>query len=346
MTQTRAYAAFDPKKPLGPHTFTRRAPGTEDVAIDVLFCGMCHSDLHTVRGEWGPVPYPLVPGHEIVGRVTRVGAQVTKFKAGDVVGVGCLVNSCRTCESCKADLEQYCEGTQVWTYGSTDRDGSVTQGGYSTHVVVDQHFVLRVPEGMALDATAPLLCAGITTYSPLRHWGVGKGQRVAVLGLGGLGHMGVKLAAAMGAEVTMLSSSASKQADAKKLGAHDFVLTSDAAAMAKRANHFDFILDTVSATHDLSTYAGLLRREGKLVMVGAPEHALAVSAGSLFRKRRTVAGSLIGGLKETQEMLDFCAQHQIVADVETIPASQINTGYERMLAGQVKYRFVVDAKTL
>jgi uncharacterized zinc-type alcohol dehydrogenase-like protein len=341
-----AYAAFDAKKPLGPFQLQRRDPTETDVAIDIQFCGVCHSDLHTARAEWGTPNYPIVPGHEIVGKVAKVGSKVSRFKVGDTVGVGCLVNSCRECGSCKAGLEQYCERGNVQTYGGKDRDGSMTQGGYSTHVVVDQDFVLKIPAGMALDAAAPLLCAGITTYSPLKHWNVGKGQKVAILGLGGLGHMGVKIAVAMGAEVSLLSHSPAKRDDAKRLGAHEFLLTSDEKALKASSGRFDFILDTVSAHHELGTYAGLLARDGKLVLVGAPEKPLAIHAFNIIPKRRTIAASLIGGIQETQEMLDFCASHKIVADVETIKAAQINDAYERMLAGQVRYRFVIDSATL
>ena len=345
MIATHGYAAFDASSPLRPHRFERREVGPKDVLIDILYCGICHSDLHTARSEWGPTAYPLVPGHEIVGRVAKVGAEVKRIKEGELAGVGCLVNSCRHCRSCEDGFEQYCEKGAVFTYGSKDRDGSYTQGGYSTRVVVDQDFVLRVPQSLKLETAAPLLCAGITTYSPLKRWKVGKGQKVAVLGLGGLGHMGVKIAAAMGAEVTLLSSSPKKREDAKRLGAHDFVVTSDDAAMKQQAGRFDFLLDTVSAQHDVNRFLGLVRRDGAMVLVGAPPQPVPVAAFSLIGGRRSLAGSLIGGIAETQEMLDFCAAHGFGADVELIAASEINTAYERMLKSDVRYRFVIDAKT-
>ena len=346
MTTTKAYAAFSPTAPIGPHTFERRAPRATDVSIDILYAGICHSDLHTVRGEWGPITYPLVPGHEVVGRVSSVGAKVSHVKAGDIVGVGCFVDSCRTCAACKKDLEQYCDTGVTQTYNSPERHGSgITQGGYADKIVVDEHFVLRVSHKDNLDGVAPLLCAGITTYSPLREWKVGKGHRLAILGLGGLGHMGVKLGRALGAEVTLLSSSPSKKADAARLGAHDFVVTSDAAAMAKAANRFDFILNTISAPHDLAPYVNLLGLDGTMILLGAPPAPAQLSAFALIGHRRRVAGSLVGGVAETQEMLDFCAKHEIVADVETIAAKDINTAYERLLKSDVRYRFVIDAKT-
>lgn len=346
MIATRAYAAFDATSPLAPWQFERREPKDRDVVIDILFCGVCHSDLHTVKGEWGPVDYPMVPGHEIVGRVSRVGSSVARHKVGDIVGVGCMVGSCRTCSACKEGLEQYCEKGAVMTYGGEDVHDQKTQGGYSTHIVVDEHFVLKVPENLPLNGVAPLLCAGITTWSPLRHWKVGKGTRVAIVGLGGLGHMGVKLAVAMGAEVTLLSTSESKRADAKRLGAHDFVVSRDKEQLRKYRGAFDFILDTVSAQHDLNALAGLLRRDGTLVLVGAPEKPLELRSGSVINARRTIAGSLIGGIPETQEMLDFCGANNVVADVETIQASQINEAYERMLKSDVRYRFVIDTRSI
>jgi len=316
------------------------------VAIDILWAGICHSDLHTVRGEWGRGNYPIVPGHEIVGRVSRVGAEVGKFKAGDLVGVGCMVSSCRTCAACRDGLEQFCEQGMTGTYGGKDPDGGITQGGYSTRIVVDQDFVLRAPTNLAPERVAPLLCAGITTYSPMRHWKVGKGTRVAVLGLGGLGHMAVKIAGALGAEVTMLSGSKSKEADAKRLGAHDFVLTSDERALKQTAGRFDFILDTVSAKHDLPTYLGMLRRDGTLVMVGASPEPLPLPTFSIIMGRKSVSGSLIGGIAETQEMLDFCSAHELGADVEVIAPTEINAAYERMLRSDVRYRFVIDTSKL
>jgi len=344
MTETRAYAAFAPDKPLAPWTFNRRDPRPSDVVLDILYCGICHSDLHTVRGEWGGSAYPIVPGHEIVGRVSRVGGEVKKLKVGDMAGVGCMVDSCRTCASCKDGLEQYCERGNTLTYGAKDLDGGLTQGGYSGQIVVDEAFVLRAPTGLAPETVAPLLCAGITTYSPLRHWKVGKGSKVAVLGLGGLGHMGVKIANALGAEVTMLSGSASKKADAQRLGAHEFVLTSNADELKKAAGRFDLVLDTVSAPHDLPTFLGLLKRDGTLVMVGASPSPLGLPTFSLIGRRRRIAGSLIGGIAETQEMLDFCGKHGFGADVEVIEPSKINEAYERMLKSDVRYRFVIDTK--
>ena len=347
MLATKAFAAFDPTSPLRLHSLERRDPRPSDVVIDILYCGICHSDLHTVRNEWGASTFPLVPGHEIVGRVVSVGGKVSRFKAGDNVGVGCFVDSCRTCDACGKGLEQYCETGPTWTYASNERDGSgQTQGGYSTKIVVDERFVLRIAATQRLDAIAPLLCAGITTYSPLHHWNIGAGHRIAVLGLGGLGHMGVKLGRALGAEVTLLSSSPNKKADAERLGATDFVVTSDDAAMAKVRGRFDFILNTVSAHHDLAPYVNLLALDGTMVLLGVPPTPSPLPASPLIGKRRRIAGSLVGGIAETQEMLDFCAQHGITADVETIAAKDINTAYERMLKSDVKYRFVIDATTI
>jgi uncharacterized zinc-type alcohol dehydrogenase-like protein len=315
------------------------------IAID--FCGICHSDLHQVRDEWSGSKYPMVPGHEIVGHVVGVGASVTKHKKGDVVGVGCFVDSCRECEMCKSGREQFCAKGMTGTYNGFERDGvTPTYGGYSTQIVVDESYVLRVPKGLPLDRVAPLLCAGITTYSPLRHWKVTKGQRVGILGLGGLGHMGVKLAVAMGAEVTLLSTSPSKKADAKRLGAHDFVLTNDAAAVAAHAGRFDVILDSVSAPHDLALFVGLLKAEGTHVLLGAPSQPYTLPAFALIMGRRSIAGSLIGGIAETQEMLDFCGKHEIAADVETIAIQEVDHAYDRMLKGDVRYRFVIDTASL
>lgn len=346
MPETRGYAAFDPKSPLRPFSFTRREPGPRDVEIDTLYCGICHSDLHQVRDEWGGSRYPMVPGHEIVGRATRVGAEVEKVQEGDIVGVGCMVDSCRTCSPCEEGLEQYCLEGFVPTYNGTERDQKTpTQGGYSTRIVTDERFVLRVRESARLEAVAPLLCAGITTYSPLRRWNVGKGSRVGVVGLGGLGHMAVKLAAAMGAEVTLFSSSDRKRKDAARLGAHDYVVSSDSAAMAAQGGRLDLVLDTVSADHDLVPLLNALRLDGTLVLVGAPEKPASLPAFSLIMRRRAVAGSLIGGIPETQEMLDFCAERGITADVEVIAAPEIDRAYERMLRGDVRYRFVIDAKS-
>jgi uncharacterized zinc-type alcohol dehydrogenase-like protein len=348
MFQCTGYAAQTAEAPLTPFSFERRDPGTTDVQIEILFCGVCHSDIHTARSEWGPSLYPVVPGHEIVGRVTAVGAEVTKFKAGDLAGVGCLVDSCRTCPSCREGFEQYCETGFTGTYNSPDSKtpGQHTYGGYSRSIVVDQAFVLRIPNNLDLAAVAPLLCAGITTYSPLRHWKVGPGSKVGVVGLGGLGHMALKIAHAMGAEVTLFTTSPNKVEDALRLGAHRVVISKDPAAMAQEANRFDFILDCVAASHDINAYLELLRRDGSLVQVGAPPEPLAVNVFSLIFKRRTFAGSLIGGIAETQEMLDFCAGHGIVSDIEIIPIEQINRAYDRVIASDVKYRFVIDMQSL
>jgi uncharacterized zinc-type alcohol dehydrogenase-like protein len=348
MIPTRGIAAFSAASPLGPWSFERRAAGPRDVQIQILFCGICHSDLHTVRGEWGPIAYPQVPGHEIVGRVVATGADATRWQAGDLVGVGCIVDSCRTCPSCNEGLEQYCEEGVTETYASPDRQtGEPTQGGYADVIVVDDRYVLRIPPGLEPAGAAPLLCAGITTYSPLRHWKVGPGSRVGVVGIGGLGHLAVRLAAAMGAHVVVLTTSPHKVADAHRLGAHDVVLSTDRDVMTAYRNSLDLILDTVSASHDLRPAFALLRRDGALCLLGAsPEPHRAPSTSSFIMKRKTLAGSLIGGIAETQEMLDFCAKHGIVADIETIPASAVNTAYERMLQADVKYRFVIDMSTL
>lgn len=342
---TAAYAAHSSDSPLTPWTLERREPGEKDVLIEILYCGVCHSDLHFVRNEWGFSQYPMVPGHEIVGRVTRVGSGVTRYQAGDTVGVGCMVNSCRSCDSCRDGEEQYCESGSTFTYNSLDRDGTITYGGYSTQIVVDEDFVVRVPEGLALDAAAPWLCAGITTYSPLRHFGVGPGMRVGIVGLGGLGHMGVKFAKALGAHTTVLSHSPSKEADALALGADAFLAMNSPEAFEANANQFDFLLNTVSAPHDLNAYAGLLRRDGRMVLVGLPDPT-PVAAFPLVIKRRSISGSLIGGIRETQEMLDFCAEHGITCDIEVIPMSSINEAYERMLRSDVRYRFVIDMASL
>ena len=347
MPSVRSYAAQSAETPLAPWTIVRRDPKPHDVQIEILYCGVCHSDLHTAQNEWGGTQYPCVPGHEIVGRVAAVGAHVTKFKVGDLAGIGCLVDSCRECDNCKDGLEQYCSNGMVMTYNSQEKDGSgYTIGGYSKSILAHEDFVLHISDKLPLEAVAPLLCAGITTYSPLRHWKVGKGTRVGVLGLGGLGHMGVKLAVSMGAEVTMLSHTASKEADAKRLGAHQFILTSDAAQVKKAMGYFDFILDTVSADHNYNFYLGLLRTNGVMVCVGAPNGPAEVPAFNLIFGRKSLAGSLIGGLPETQEMLDYCAEHNIVSDVEVIAIKDINTAYERMLKGDVRYRFVIDMATL
>ena len=347
MTLAKAYAATSPTAPLAPYQFERRAVGPRDVQIEIAFCGICHSDLHQVRNEWGGSKYPMVPGHEIVGKVTAVGAQVQGFQAGDLAGVGCMVDSCRTCPSCQRKLEQFCEKGAAFTYNGTEMDRkTLTYGGYSSCVVVDEAFVLKVSPKLDLAATAPLLCAGITTYSPLRHWKTKKGDKVGVVGLGGLGHMAVKIAAAMGAEVTMLSTSKAKEADARKLGAHHFGLTSDEATFKRLAGQFDLLIDTISAPHDYNKYLGLLRVEGAMVLLGVPPEPTPVAATSLIFGRRTLSGSLIGGIQETQEMLDFCAEHGIVSEIELIPVQQVNEAYVRMVKNDVRYRFVLDMKTL
>ena len=347
---TRAYAAQSAATPLAPHAIERRAPRPTDVQIEILYCGVCHSDLHQVRDEWhkfAPTMYPCVPGHEIVGKVTRVGSAVTKFKVGDHAAVGCMVDACRTCSSCKRGLEQYCENYATYTYNSPDKlSGGVTYGGYSESVVVDEGFTLKVSGEVDLAATAPLLCAGITTYSPLRHWNVGPGKKVGVVGLGGLGHMGVKFARALGAQVVLFTTSPSKIEDGKRLGAHEVVVSKDSAAVQAHANSFDFILDCVSADHDVSALLGLLKVDGTLCLVGAPEKPLPIAAFNVIMGRKSFAGSGIGGVAETQEMLDFCAERKIVSDVEVIPIQRINEAYERMLKGDVKYRFVIDMATL
>ena len=349
MTIAYGYAAKSATTPLAPFTFERREPLERDVAIDILQCGVCHSDLHTARSEWGPSIYPCVPGHEIVGRVSAVGEGVSKFKVGDFVGVGCMVDSCQHCKPCAEGLEQYCDNGFTGTYNSPEQGGGAnTLGGYSSHIVVHEKFVLRVSHQESdLAAVAPLLCAGITTYSPLRQWKVGPGQKVGIVGLGGLGHMGVKIAAAMGAEVVLFTTSPSKVADGKKLGATAVVLSNDADQMAEHRNSFDFILNTVAAPHNLDPFLGLLKLDGTIVLVGAPStpHP-SPGVFNLILKRRRLAGSLIGGIAETQEMLDFCARHNILADVEPIAMDQINDAYERMLKSDVKYRFVVDMSTL
>ncbi|HTJ89027.1 MAG TPA: NAD(P)-dependent alcohol dehydrogenase [Acidocella sp.] len=347
MLTCTGFAAQSADAPLEKFTFNRRDVGETDVQIEILFCGVCHSDLHTARNEWRDSVFPVIPGHEIVGVVTSVGSGVTKFKTGDKVGVGCLVDSCRTCAACNDGLEQYCDNGFTLTYNSPEKViGGRTFGGYSDKIVVDQSFVLRIPEGMDLAATAPLLCAGITTYSPLRHWKAGPGMKVGIIGLGGLGHMGVKLAHAMGAHTVLFTTSPSKVADGKRLGADEVVISKDAEAMAKHANSFDLFIDTVAANHDLSPYFALLKREGTMVQVGAPEHPMPIAAFDLIFKRRNFAGSLIGGIAETQEMLDFCAKHNITSDVEIIPIQKINEAYERMLKSDVKYRFTIDMASL
>lgn len=344
--RVNAYAAPAAAKPLAPTTIERREVGPNDVLIKIEYAGICHSDIHTVRGDWGPQPFPVVPGHEIVGTVTEIGADVTKHHVGDRVGVGCMVKSCGECANCRKGDEQYCLNGMVGTYAATDVDGTTTQGGYSTHVVVDADYVLSIPEGLDPAATAPLLCAGITTYAPLRHWGAGPGKKVAVVGLGGLGHMAVKIAHALGAEVTVLSQSLKKQEDGLRLGADHYYATSDPGTFDELAGRFDLIINTVSASIDLNAYLGLLDVDGTLVNVGAPAEPLSVHVMSLISGRRSFAGSMIGGIALTQEMLDFCAEHRLGADIEVISAEQVNEAYERVLASDVRYRFVIDAATL
>jgi uncharacterized zinc-type alcohol dehydrogenase-like protein len=347
MIATKAFAARHAGDTLAPFSFARREPGPHDVVIEISHCGVCHTDWHFVNNDFGMSLYPMVPGHEIVGSVSRVGSDVTRFAPGDAVGVGCLVDSCRECGYCREGLEQHCLNGFLPTYSGLEKDGTtVTQGGYSSTIVVDERFVLRIPATLARDRAAPLLCAGITTYSPLKRWKVGPGHKLAVVGLGGLGHMGVKFGRAFGADVTVLSTSPSKQPDAVRLGAADFVVTTDAAQVARVASRFDFILDTLSATHDYGAYVGMLKPGGTLICVGLPAEPISVHSFNIVFTRRCIAGSLIGGLPETQEMLDFCAEHQIAADVETIPIQQINEAYQRMLNSDVKYRFVIDVSSL
>ncbi|HVU07181.1 MAG TPA: NAD(P)-dependent alcohol dehydrogenase [Verrucomicrobiae bacterium] len=347
MTNAKAYSAQTATSPLAPFSISRRDPGAHDVQIKILYCGVCHSDLHQVRNEWRNTIYPCVPGHEIVGRVTKVGSAVKKFKEGDLAAVGCMVDSCRECANCKSGQEQFCDQFPVFTYNGADKHlGGVTYGGYTESIVVDEAFTLRVSEKLNLAAVAPLLCAGITTYSPLRHWKVGKGQKVGVVGLGGLGHMAVKFANAFGAHVVLFTTSPGKTQDALRLGAHEVVVSKNENEMKKHVKSFDFILDAVSANHDINAYLNLLKLDGTLTLVGAPEHPLPVAAFNLILPRRNFAGSAIGGIRETQEMLDFCAEHGIVSDIEIIAISQINQAYERLLKGDVKYRFVIDMATL
>jgi len=347
MIPVNAYAASSSNTPLAPYSFERRAVGKKDVQIDILFCGVCHSDLHQVRNEWGGSKYPMVPGHEIVGTVVSIGSEVTKFKVGDIAGVGVMVDSCRNCKTCAADLEQYCENGFTGTYNAKERNSDqMTMGGYATKIVVDEYYTFQISPSLPLSAVAPLLCAGITTYSPLVYAGVKKGMKVAVVGLGGLGHMGVKFAVSFGAEVTVISTSPSKEADAKKLGATHFLVSSDKEAMAKYNSYFDVILDAISANHDYTTYLNLLGIDGKLMVVGLPIDSPKVQPFSLVTNRRSVVGSCIGGMKETQEMLDYCALHHIVSEVEVIPMQDINNAFDRMVKGDVKYRFVIDLASL
>ena len=350
MTNTRAYAAFDKGSPLSLFSFDRREPCASDVQFEILFCGVCHSDLHTVKNEWAGTAYPCVPGHEIVGRVTKVGSGVKAFKVGDLAAVGCMVDSCRTCVSCQAGLENYCDSNDItFTYNSQDkhRPGERTYGGYSSQIVVDEAFCLRISDKLDLAGTAPLLCAGITTYSPLKHWGAGPGKKVGIVGLGGLGHMGLKLSHSFGAHTVLFTHTPGKIEDAKRLGADEVVISKDDAAMNSHRGSFDMILDTVAASHNLDSFTSLLKRDGALVLVGAPEHPHpSPTVGMLFSKRRSIAGSMIGGIPETQEMLDYCAAHGIVSDVEVIPVQKVNEAYERMLKSDVKYRFVIDMASL
>ncbi|HTN83169.1 MAG TPA: NAD(P)-dependent alcohol dehydrogenase [Sorangium sp.] len=347
MLKTPAYAAVSAKEPLRPFTIERRDPGPHDVLIEILFCGVCHSDLHQVRDEWGGSIFPMVPGHEIVGRVKHVGDQVTKLKVGDLAGVGCFVDSCRACEPCRANTEQFCERGMAPTYNGTEMDRKTpTQDEYSSQIVVAERYALKIPAGLDPAGAAPLLCAGITTYSPLRQWNCKQGDRVGVVGLGGLGHMAVKLAASMGAEVTVLSTSRAKEADARRMGASAFEVTKDEATFQKLAGRFNLIIDTISAPHDYNAYLGMLRPHGAMVLVGVPPEATPVAAFALIAGNKRLAGSMIGGIAETQEMLDYCAEHKIVSDIEIIPVQQINAAYERMVRGDVRYRFVIDSASL
>jgi len=345
---TKGYAAHSAEATLVAFEFKRRAVGADDVDIQILYAGICHSDIHIARNEWKATTYPVVPGHEIIGKVVKIGDNVKKFKVGDVVGVGCMVGSCGECSGCDEGQEQYCDKGSTFTYNSSEKEtGGMTYGGYSESIVVNQHFVLKIPAGLDIKAAAPLLCAGITTYSPLVHWGIGKDSRIGVVGLGGLGHMAVKIAHALGAHVTMITTSVSKEADAKRLGADEILLSSNADAMKKGANRFDFILNTIPRTHDVNPYIGLLKRDGTMVMVGAVEQIKSgFDCAQMIFRRKSIAGSLIGGIKETQEMLDFCGKHNVLPDIEMIPVNKINEAYERMLLNDVKYRFVIDMSTL
>jgi alcohol dehydrogenase (NADP+) len=340
------YAAHDPKSPLVPYDFEHRDPGPDDIAIEIAYSGICHSDIHQARDEWGGSIYPMVPGHEIVGHVLQVGSNVTKFKVGDRAAVGVMVNSCRECDNCKAGTESYCDKGMVPTYNGKDYDGTPTFGGYAKHIVVRADYAFTISDKLDLAATAPLLCAGITTYSPLRNWKVGPGKKVGIVGLGGLGHMALKFAHAFGSHVVQFTTSESKVADAKKLGAHEVIITKNADELAKHANTFDFILDCVSAPHDLNQYLNLLRRDGTMCLVGLPEVPSEVASFSLVLNRRSLSGSMIGGIAETQEMLNFCAEHNIVSDIELTTADKLNEAYERVLKSDVKYRFVIDMKSL
>lgn len=350
MSKCKGYAAATAKTPLAPYSFERREPREHDVVIEIKYCGICHSDIHQTRDEWSDYQeesiFPMVPGHEIAGVVTAVGNKVTKHKVGDKVGVGCFVDSCRTCAECQRGLEQYCSVQTVWTYNARDKEGAPTYGGYSDRIVVDENYVLRMPNNLPLDACAPLLCAGITLYSPLRHWQAGPGKKIAIIGLGGLGHMGVKLAHALGAEVTVLSHSLKKQSDGKRLGADHFYATSDPETFTKLANSFDLVINTVSAKMDWNQYLGLLKVDGTMVVVGLPEKDIPIGAFSLTARRRSLAGSQIGGIRETQEMLDFCSKHGVACDIEVVPIQKVNEAYERVLKSDVRYRFVIDMASL
>lgn len=346
MTAAKGYAAQSPTADLTPWNFERRELGPNDVQINIAYCGVCHSDLHQIKNDWFPGIFPMVPGHEIVGTIIKTGSSVKKFKTGELAGVGCMVDSCRVCDNCKEGIEQYCENGNVGTYNGMGKDGVPTYGGYSDNIVVHEDFVLHISDKLSLPAVAPLLCAGITTYSPLRHWKVGKGHKLAVLGLGGLGHMAVKFGVAFGADVTVLSTSASKEEAAKALGAHHFIVTKDEAQAASVKNSFDFILDTVSAEHDMNMYLGMLKTNGVHICVGAPSNPHKISAFALIGGRKSVAGSGIGGIAETQEMLDYCAEHNIVSDIEMIDIKDITESYARMLKGDVRYRFVIDVSTI
>ncbi|NKB81291.1 MAG: alcohol dehydrogenase catalytic domain-containing protein [Nitrospirales bacterium] len=342
MLSTKGYAAMSAGAVLQPFTFTRRMVGPHDILIKIRYCGICHSDIHQVKDEWGGSIYPMVPGHEIVGTVIQVGSDVTKFHEGETVGVGCFVDSCRTCASCTQGLEQYCEEGMTLTYNGHDKNGDPTYGGYSSQIVVDEQYGLKIPQALSLEGVAPLLCAGITTYSPLRQWGIGKGHKLAVVGLGGLGHMAVKLGYALGADVTVFSQSEKKRDDAKRLGAIDYAATAQEGAFARFSRTFDFIIDTISAPHDYNAYLDLLKTDGTLILVGVPDQPISIEAFSLILRRRRVVGSLIGGIQETQEMLDFCGEQGIVSDVEVIQLSQINEAYDRIIRGDVRFRFVID----
>ncbi|MDE3048818.1 MAG: NAD(P)-dependent alcohol dehydrogenase [Nitrospirota bacterium] len=346
MLSTRGYAAMTAKAPLQPFVFERRDLGDHDVLIAITHCGICHTDIHQARDEWGGSIFPMVPGHEIVGTITQIGSAVRQFSIGETAGVGCFVDSCRTCPACREGLEQYCEAGMLLTYSGRDKDGKPTQGGYSTQIVVDENYVLRIPSALSPAGTAPLLCAGITTYSPLRHWGVGKYHKLAVVGLGGLGHMAVKIANALGTEVTVLSTSERKRKDADRLGAFDFAITSQPETFTRLQRRFDFILDTVSAPHDYNAYVNLLRTDGTMILVGAPDKPTPLAPFPLILHRRSIAGSVIGGIRETQEMLDFCATHKIESDIELIPIQQVNEAYERVLRGDVRFRFVIDLESM